>query len=98
MRIPVLIESLPDQTYRATQAAWAVSAEGATSEEALGRLRSELKRRIASGDQMISMEVDEAPADSGHPLARFAGCMKDEPLYEEWQRAVAEYRTQCDQN
>lgn len=32
-----------------------------------------------------------------HPLAQFAGCMKDDPLYDEWQAAVTENRASRDQ-
>lgn len=98
MRIPVLIEPLPDHRFRARGAAWEISAEGQTSEEALRRLQDELQQRIASGSQVVFLDTDVSqPGTAEHPLARFAGCMKDEPLYDEWQAAVAEYRAQCDQ-
>ena len=99
MRIPVLIEPLPDHRFRARGAAWDISAEGQTSEEALGRLQEEFQQRLASGSQVVFLETDVSSTGTGaeHPLARFAGCMKDEPLYDEWQAAVAEYRAQCDQ-
>ena len=98
MRIPVLIEPLPDHRFRARGAAWEISAEGQTSEEALRRLQGELQQRLSSGSQLAFLDTDVAQSGTAeHPLARFAGCMKDEPLYDEWQAAVAEYRAQCDQ-
>jgi len=31
-----------------------------------------------------------------HPLAEFAGMFKDDPMFEDWQRAIAEYRRKVD--
>ena len=100
MRIPVLIEPLPGHRFRARGAAWEISAEGQTSEDALRRLQEELQQRLASGSQVVFLETETSSPETGaaHPLARFAGCMKDEPLYDEWQAAVAEYRARCDQD
>lgn len=100
MRVPVLIDPLPDQRFRARGLAWDISAEGETSEEALRRLQAELQRRLASGSQVVFLETEVSPTGIGaeHPLARYAGCMKDDPLYDEWQAAVAEYRAQCDRD
>lgn len=100
MKIPVLIEPLPDHRYRATGAAWEMSAEGGTSEEALDRLRLEVQQRLSHGSEVTFLDTEQLvpskPAE--HPLARFAGCMKDDPLYDEWQAAVSEYRASCDRD
>lgn len=98
MRVPVLIDPLPDQRFRARGVAWDISAEGQTSDEALRRLQAELQQRIANGSQVVFLETESSQPAIGaeHPLARYAGCMKDDPLYDEWQAAVAEYRAQCD--
>lgn len=100
MKIPVLIEPLPGEGFRASGAAWEMSAEGQTSEEALDRLRQEVQQRLSHGSQVTYLDTEQlAPnSKSEHPLARFAGCMKDDPLYDEWQAAVAEYRANCDQD
>ena len=100
MRIPVLIEPISDQRFRASGAAWEMSAEGDSSEEALERLRNEVQQRLSHGSQVTFLDIELlAPnSKSEHPLARFAGCMKDDSLYDEWQAAVAEYRTCCDQD
>jgi hypothetical protein len=102
MKIPVLIESLPDKRFRASGAAWQMSAEGQTSEEALDRLRREVQQRLSRVSLIAFLDLDTeqllpSPAKD-HPLARFAGCMKDDPLYDEWQTAVAEYRASCDED
>lgn len=100
MRFPVLIESLPDHRFRAQGAAWDISAEGQTSAEALQRLREQLHQRLSGGSQVVFLDTEQLvpPSPMEHPLARFAGCLKDEPLYDEWQSAVAEYRMRCDQD
>lgn len=98
MKIPVLIEPLPDHRFRASGAAWEISAEGESSEEALESLRQEVQQRLSGGSQVTFIDTEQLvqSKSSEHPLARFAGCMKDDPLYDEWQSAVAEYRASCD--
>ena len=100
MKIPVLIEPIADRRFRASGAAWEISAEGETSEEALATLRQEVQQRLSGGSQVTFIDTEQLVpnGESEHPLARFAGCMKDEPLYDEWQAAVAEYRASCDQD
>lgn len=100
MKIPVLIERLPNQRFLATGAAWHMSAEGKTSEEALDRLRQQVRERLSRVSLLAYLDTEQlvpSPAKD-HPLARFAGCMKDDPLYDEWQTAVAEYRASCDED
>ena len=100
MKIPVLIEPIADRRFRASGAAWEISAEGETSEEALATLRHEVQQRLSGGTQVTFIDTEQlvSNGESEHPLARFAGCMKDDPMYDEWQAAVAEYRASCDQD
>lgn len=97
MKIPILIEPLSEHRFRASGAAWEMSAEGQTSEEALDRLRQEMQQRLTRGSRVTFLDTEQL-GPSEHPLARFAGCMKDEPLYDEWQVAVSEYRANCEQD
>lgn len=93
MQIPVLIEPLPTNGYRAsTGQPLAVSAQGPTREQALLNLQQELQSRLSAGAEIAPLEV---PAPE-HPLARFAGMFKDNPLFDEWQQAIAEYRQQVE--
>jgi hypothetical protein len=48
--------------------------------------------RVNSGAEVISLEVTSGP----HPLARFAGMFKDDPLFESWQKSIAKYRREVD--
>ena len=93
MQIPVLVERVKGNGYRARgQKPFAVSARGATREEALAKLRAKIRARLKKGAEIVGLELDPQP----HPLAEFAGMFKDDPLFEDWQKAMAEYRRQVD--
>ena len=93
MQIPVLVERVKGNGYRARgKEPFAVSARGATREEALAKLRAKIQTRLQNGTELVGLEMDPQP----HPLAEFAGMFKDDPLYDGWQKAIAEYRRQVD--
>lgn len=93
MQIPVLIEPIAGNGYRARGAEpFALSADGATREEALAKLREQLQERMKAGAAIVPLEVGPEP----HPLAKFAGMFKDDPLIEEWKQSMAEYRKSID--
>jgi predicted RNase H-like HicB family nuclease len=93
MQIPVLVERVKGDGYRARGAEpFAVSAKGSTREEALAKLRAKIQTRLKNGTEIVGLEVGE----QAHPLAEFAGMFKDDPLFEDWQKAIAEYRRQVD--
>ena len=94
MNLPVLLEPVAGNGYRATGAApFAFCVEGATREEALDKFRRAVAGRMDAGAEIVSLPVP--PAE--HPLARFAGMFKDNPLFDEWQQAIADYRRQADE-
>ncbi len=93
MQIPILIEPVPGNGYRSRGGEqFAVSAEGASREEVLAKLREQLHARIRAGTEVVSLEMTSEP----HPLAKFAGMFKDDPLFEKWQRSIAKYRREVD--
>ncbi len=95
MQIPVLIEPIAQNGYRARgMEPFAVSAEGATHEEALAKLRAEIESRLVKGAEVVALEIS-APAD---PWMPFAGMFKDDPWIEDYKRSVAEYRKQVDED
>ncbi len=95
MQIPVLIEPVNNNGYRATIGPpVAMAAEGATRDEALGRLQQALQDRLGAGAEISALEV----AVQVHPLAAYAGMFKDNPLFDAWQQAIADYRRQADQD
>jgi hypothetical protein len=93
MEIPVLIEPVSGNGYRAsTGEPLALSAEGATDEEALAKLRKAIEGRLAGGAQLVPLQVPGVE----NPWLRMEGIYKDDPLFDEWQEAIAEYRRQVD--
>jgi predicted RNase H-like HicB family nuclease len=92
MNLPVLIEPIQDGGFRARSGEpLALTAEASTREEAIAKLRQQVQSRVASGQELISLPVETSPA-----LPAGAGVFKDDPLFDEWQAAIAEYRRQKD--
>lgn len=95
MKISVLIEPLNGKGFRATGGEpLAIIAEGATREEALDRLKAEVQARLKAGAEIVSLEVE--PEE--HPLLKYAGMYKDDPMFEEWIQAIEDYRDQVDKD
>jgi hypothetical protein len=77
----------------------AVSAKGATREEALARLRTKIEGRLKNGTDKNGTEI--VALDVGrpsHPWIEFAGMFKDDPWIEDWVRSMAEYRQQVEED
>ncbi len=95
MRIPVVIEPIAGNGYRARSGEpLRLSAEGATGDEALRRLQDLMGRELHNGTQLV--ELDVPAAEQPHPLAKFIGMFKDDPLIEDWKKSMAEYRRKID--
>ena len=95
MLIPVLIEPMESQGYRATSApGLEFAAEGATPDEALACFRAEIERRIAAGAILVNLEIG---AIEENPWNRCAGSLKDDPFFDAWQQEIAEYRREIDE-
>jgi hypothetical protein len=93
MEIPVLIEPVAGNGYVARAGSpfnW--SAEGSTPEEAVQRLQAVATAQQAAGMKAAAIRVGAAP----HPLLRFLGSMKGDPLLQEWRKAVEEYRDEIE--
>ena len=89
MQIPVLVERVKGNGYRARGTEpFAVSAKGATREEALAKLRAKIQTRLKNGTELIGLEIG---AES-NPWMEFAGMFKDDPWIEDWKQSVEEYR------
>jgi hypothetical protein len=89
MQIPVLIERVPGNGYRARGAEpWGLSGEGATREEAMANLRAQCEAKRQEGAEWVSLELSPSP----HPWMEFAGMFKDDALIDEWKKSVEEYR------
>jgi hypothetical protein len=93
MKIPVYVEPVEHNGFRARSGEpLALTSEGATADEAVQKLQQLVAARLASGGQVIEIDV---PA-SNNPWLRLAGMFKDDPLFDEWQQAIAERRRQID--
>ena len=96
MQIPVLIEPVAGNGFRARGSEpFALSADGATRDEALASFREQLRARLRNGAVIVPVDV---PME-GHPLAPFAGMFStDDPLVREWIQIMAENRREADQD
>jgi 3',5'-cyclic AMP phosphodiesterase CpdA len=93
MRIPVLVEHVPGNGFRAQGGEpLAITAEGTTRAEAIARLKSLIADRLAVGAELISLDLDT----SEHPLAPVPGWSEDDPLLDEWQEAIEDFRRQVE--
>ncbi len=95
MQIPVLIEPIAGNGYRASGAApLAVVVEAPTREEALAKLKEQLQARLRNGAEIVLLETGREP----HPLAKFVGMFKDDPGIKNWKKSMAEYRRKIDRH
>ena len=95
MQIPVLVERLKGNGYRARgKDPFAVSARGATREEALAKLRAKIMTRLKNGTEIVGLEV----GSQAHPLAEFAGMFKDDPDFEDVLKIMADNRKRMNED
>jgi hypothetical protein len=96
MKIPVLIEPIANDGFRATGGPpFDVTAHGTTRAEALARFRAAIRRRMLAGSVLVPLEIDTT---EDNPWDAVAGMFRDEPLLDEWQRAIAEHRRKVDED
>jgi predicted RNase H-like HicB family nuclease len=89
MQIPVLVERVKGNGYRARGTEpFAVSARGATREEALAKLRAKIQTQLKKGRELVSLEIGQ----DSDPWMEFAGMFKADPWIDDWKRSVEEYR------
>ncbi|MFI5455243.1 MAG: type II toxin-antitoxin system HicB family antitoxin [Isosphaerales bacterium] len=96
MKIPVLIEPIANDGFRATGGPpFAVTAQGTTREEALARLREAIDHRMAEGSVLVPLEINTTEEN---PWDAVAGMFRDDPLFDDWQEAIAEHRRKVDED
>ncbi len=94
MQIPVLVERVKSNGYRARSSEpFAVSVRGATREEALAKLRDKILGRLGGDAEVVGLEFPEP-----HPWKKYAGMFRDDPLFDDWQKAIAEYRRKVNED
>jgi len=97
MELAVLLEPVAGNGYRAIGTEGltvGLSAEGATREEALEQLGKLVEARVAKGAEIRPLQVPAGP----HPWSRFAGSLRDEPLFDAWKQAMEDYRRRLDED
>jgi hypothetical protein len=97
MEVPVIIEPVTGNGYRATGAGGlsvGLTAEGATAAEAVDRLADQVRMRVNAGAKLAELSVGARAA----PWMQDAGFLHDDPLYEPWRDAMEEYRRQLDED
>jgi len=95
MRIPVLIEPISEQRYRATGGEPFVgSVEAETAEAALVKLKQRIDDRLSRGARVALIELPPGT----NPWLDMAGIFHDDPLFDEWQKAIADYRREVNEN
>jgi hypothetical protein len=96
MRIPVLIEPVVGNGYRARGGEpFALTAEGATEGEALQKLRGLIENRLGQGARLVQLDI----ATGDNPWLRMAGTWeKDDPLVQEWKQIMEENRRKDDED
>lgn len=95
MQIPILIERIDGNGYRARGGEpLPVVVEAPTRDEALAKVTEQLQARLQNGTEWTSVELPEQP----HPLAKYIGMFKDDPLIEDWKKSMAEWRRKRDKH
>ena len=95
MELPVIIEPLTGNGYRATGAgglSLGLTAEGATAAEAIDRLAEQVRSRLHAGAKLAELSI---PAGAT-AWKEDAGYLRDDPLFEAWREAMEEHRHQLD--
>jgi hypothetical protein len=94
MKIPVLIEKTPEQRYRATGGEpFCCSVEADSAKAALDKLRQLIDDRVAQGACITALDLP----DGENPWLEGAGMFRNDPLFDDWQQAIADYRRKADQ-
>ena len=82
MQIPILVEPVTNNGYRATCGSpLAMSAEGTTRDEAVDKLELLLRDRLSNGVEIVAAEVPARAVENA--WVKYAGMFKDDPMFAE---------------
>lgn len=97
MQIPILVEPGINNGYRATCGPpLAVSADGATPDEAVDKLQMLLRDRLINGVEIVAAEVPARVVEN--PWVKYAGMFKDDPMFAEVLEIMKENRRKDDED
>ncbi len=92
MELSVLIQALPGNGYRASCGEPLVaSAEGATRDEALAKLRADLEARTAVSDEVVKLTIHPKRSISKEPI------WPDDQFTRDWLAGISAVRAEADQ-
>jgi hypothetical protein len=95
VELATIVEPIIGNGYRAIGAgglSLGLAAEGATPAEALANLGRLVQARITTGAAIVPLQVPPP-----HPFAQDAGYLRDDPLLDDWRKAMAEARRRLDE-
>jgi hypothetical protein len=95
MQIPVLIERLSRDSYRARSGgALVLTAEGTTRDEALNKLRDLFKQTLRNGAELTEFTIQAIPPRSWPPPRIHD---PDDPVVQEWIQIMEENRRKVEE-
>jgi hypothetical protein len=97
MQIPILVEPVTNNAYRATCGPpLGLSAEGATRAEAVAKLELLLRERLSNGVEIVAAEVPARVIEN--PWVKCAGMFKDDPMFAEVLEIMKDNRRKDDED
>jgi hypothetical protein len=69
------------------------SVEAETPDAALVKMKERIEDRLSRGARIAMLDVPSGP----NPWLEGAGMFRDDPLFDDWQRAIAQYRDEANQ-
>jgi hypothetical protein len=97
MQIAILVEPVTNNGFRATCGPpFAVSAEGATRDEAVDKVELLLRDRLSDGVEIVAAEVPARAVEN--PWVKYAGMFKGDPMFAEVLEIMKENRRKDDED
>jgi hypothetical protein len=95
MKIRIVVEPIASGGFRAgATEPFSISAEANSRDESVQKLHDLLRQQIKNEEPLELLEINPS-----HPWARFAGTWDDDdPILQEWEQAVKEYRQKADES
>lgn len=94
MELTVFVQPTPGDGFRASSGEpLPATAEGATRDEALGKLRAVLEQRLRAGGEVVRLRVGP-----GGQLTPAAAVWPDDEITRDWLEGIAEARRAADQD
>jgi hypothetical protein len=94
MKIPILIEVTPERRYRASVCEPLIAdIEGDSPQAVMQKVQEYINERVAQGAVIAALDVPNGE----NPWLDGIGMFRDDPLFDEWQRAIAENRRDANQ-